>query len=113
MNMEEYLEELKGQIRNKYAKEFVSDEMRCHIEDSLGCIVGCSCGVTIGLQCLSNVLIVSGVLPLTDSVLPFFASGLSFALVDYILLGLVMSIYRYKDIRRERPAVTASLRRVE
>lgn len=82
-------------------------------KNSLGCIVGCSCGVTIGLQCLSNVLIVSGVLPLTDSVLPFFASGLSFALVDYILLGLVMSIYRYKDIRRERPAVTASLRRVE
>ena len=68
-------------------------------KNSLGCIVGCSCGVAIGLQSLSNVLIVFGFLALTDSVLPFFASGLSFALVDYILLGLVLSIYRFKDIR--------------
>ena len=27
MNMEEYLDELKGQIRDKYAKEFVVDEV--------------------------------------------------------------------------------------
>lgn len=82
-------------------------------KNSLGCIVGCSCGVAIALQSLSNVMIVLGVLPLTDSVLPFFASGLSFALVDYILLGLVLSIYRYKDIRREKPAIHMTIRRVE
>ena len=33
MKMEEYLDELKGQIRDKYAKEFVTDEVRAHIED--------------------------------------------------------------------------------
>lgn len=68
-------------------------------KNSLGCMIGCSCGVALGLQSLSNILIVFGVLPLTDSVLPFFASGLSFTIVDYVLLGLVLSIYRYKDIR--------------
>lgn len=82
-------------------------------KNSLGCMIGCSCGVAIGLQSLSNVLIVFGVLPLTDSVLPFFASGLSFTVVDYVLLGLVLSIYRYKDIRREKQAVNLTLRRVE
>lgn len=68
----------------------------------LGCIVGCSCGVAVGLQSLSNVLIVFGILPLTDSILPFFATGISFTVVDYILLGLVLSIYRYKDIRMDK-----------
>ena len=33
MDMEKYLEELKGQIRDKYAKEFVSDEIKNHIEE--------------------------------------------------------------------------------
>ena len=81
--------------------------------NSLGCIVGCSCGVAIGLQSLSNVLIVFGILPLTDSILPFFAIGISFAVVDYILLGLVLSIYRYKDIRREKTVERLTLRSVE
>ena len=82
-------------------------------KNSLGCMIGCSCGVALGLQSLSNILIVFGVLPLTDSVLPFFASGLSFTIVDYVLLGLVLSIYRYKDIRREKQAVNLALRRLE
>lgn len=82
-------------------------------KNSLGCMIGCSCGVALGLQSLSNILVVFGVLPLTDSVLPFFASGLSFTIVDYVLLGLVLSIYRYKDIRREKQAANLALRRIE
>ncbi|MBR1477309.1 MAG: hypothetical protein IJ608_05030 [Lachnospiraceae bacterium] len=35
MNIEEYLDELKGQIRDKHAKEFVGDEVRCHIEEQM------------------------------------------------------------------------------
>ena len=82
-------------------------------KNSLGCIVGCSCGVAISLQSLSSILIVFSFLPLTDSILPFFASGLSFTAVDYVLLGLVLSIYRYKDIRREKQAANLALRGVE
>jgi len=47
------------------------------------------------------VLIVFGVLPLTESVLPMFNIGMSSILADYALLGLILSIYRYKDIRSE------------
>lgn len=70
-------------------------------KNSLGYIVGCSCGIAIGLQSLCNVLIVLGILPLTESHLPFFTGGFAFSVVDYALLGLVLSIYRYKDIRGE------------
>ncbi len=70
--------------------------------NNLGHIVGCACGVTIALQSVSNIMIVFGILPLTDSVLPLFTYGLSDCIVDYILLGLILSIYRYKDIRKER-----------
>ncbi len=73
-------------------------------KNSLGYIVGCACGISIGLQCLSNVLIVFGVLPLTNSILPFFTSGFSYMVVDYFLLGMILSIYRYKDIRIEKNA---------
>ncbi|MBQ9708108.1 MAG: FtsW/RodA/SpoVE family cell cycle protein [Firmicutes bacterium] len=82
-------------------------------KNALGCIVGCSCGMAIALQSLRNILIVFGVLPLMDFPLPFFATGFSFALVDYVLLGLVLSIYRYKDIRREKVAANAILRRAQ
>ena len=70
--------------------------------NSFGYIIGCSCGITIGLQSISNILIVFGILPLTSTVLPFFASGFTYSFVDYALLGLILSIYRYKDIRKEK-----------
>ena len=70
-------------------------------KNELGCLLGCACGIVLSLQSLSNLLIVTGLLPLTVSVLPLFAGGAGFLVVDYLLLGLVLSIYRYKDIRQE------------
>ena len=70
-------------------------------KNSLGYIVGCACGILIAMQGMTNVLIVLGIIPLTDSVLPFFTNSGSFMIVDYMLLGLILSIYRYKDIRVE------------
>ena len=69
--------------------------------NALGFIVGSASAVAIGIQALSNVLIVFGVLPLTESVLPMFNIGMSSILANYALLGLILSIYRYKDIRSE------------
>ena len=33
MNMEDYIDTLKGQIRDKNAKSFVANEIRSHIEE--------------------------------------------------------------------------------
>lgn len=71
-------------------------------KNSLGFIVGCACGITIAIQSISNILIVFGWLPMTSSVLPIFTSGISFCIVDYAMIGMVLSIYRFKDIRRDR-----------
>ena len=71
-------------------------------KNQLGYIVGCSCGIIIGLQSLCNLLIVLGLLPLTGSSLPFISRGTGTMIVDYVLIGLVLSIYRYKDIRTDK-----------
>ena len=78
-------------------------------KNSLGSIVGCSCGIVIAVQAISNVLIVFGLLPLTGTTLPFFSLGISNIIIGYILLGLVLSIYRYQDIRVEKEPVTTLL----
>ncbi|WP_027208655.1 FtsW/RodA/SpoVE family cell cycle protein [Butyrivibrio hungatei] len=75
----------------------------------LGSIVGCSCGIVIAVQVVSNIMIVFGFLPLAATTLPFFSLGVNDIMAGYILLGLVLSIYRYQDIRVEKEPVTTLL----
>lgn len=81
----------------------------CRQKNSLGYIVGCACGTIIAAQSLVNILIVYGLLPMSGSVLPFFTAGNSFLIIDYMLLGLILSIYRYKDIRPETKPIKNTL----
>lgn len=71
-------------------------------KNQLGMILGCGCGVVYLLQAGLSVGMNLGLLPTTASVLPFFSSGGSSILVSYMLLGLVLSVYRYKNILPER-----------
>lgn len=68
-------------------------------KNNLGYITGCACGIVVALQSISNILIVFGLLPMTGSTLPIFTSSISYCIVDYAMIGMVLSIYRYKDIR--------------
>ena len=81
--------------------------------NALGYIIGCSCGVAIGLQSFANILAVFGILPFMFTFLPFFGGGFSTIVVDYALLGLVLSIYRYKDIRKEKTVKTTVFKKTE
>ncbi|MBQ7266679.1 MAG: FtsW/RodA/SpoVE family cell cycle protein [Firmicutes bacterium] len=74
-------------------------------KNNFGYIIGCACGIIMALQCISNILIVFGILPYTDAPLPLISNGTSACIVNYTLLGLILSIYRYKDIRTENSAV--------
>ena len=58
---------------------------------------------------VSNILIVTGLFPLMGTTLPFFSLGITNIIIDYILLGFVLSIYRYQDIRVEKEPVTTLL----
>lgn len=77
-------------------------------KNQLGMILGCSCGIVFLSQVLLNLAVNLCLLPVTSTSLPFFSSGGSGIMVSYILLGLVMSVYRYKDIRKERFRQAAS-----
>lgn len=67
-------------------------------KNQLGRCMGCGCGMVILLNFLYSVGLNIGRFPLTQSFLPFFSAGGNNIIVSYILLGIVLSIYRYKNI---------------
>ena len=67
-------------------------------KNQLGFLMGCAVGMVYLTNILLNVLINTGILPPATTTLPFFSSGGSNLVVCYALLGIVLDIYRYKDI---------------
>lgn len=77
-------------------------------KNRLGMILGCACGTVFFAQLLLCLLVNLGLFPTTSTTLPFFSCGGSGIVVSYMLLGLVLSIYRYKNILPERPGTKAA-----
>lgn len=71
-------------------------------KNQLGMILGCGCGIVYLLQTGICIGMNLGLLPTTAAILPFFSSGGSGIVVSYMLLGLVLSVYRYKNILPEQ-----------
>jgi cell division protein FtsW (lipid II flippase) len=69
--------------------------------NQLGAVLGVGCGTVFLIQLLLCIGVNLNLLPSTSVTLPFFSSGGSGIMTSYFLLGLVMSIYRYKNIRKE------------
>lgn len=67
-------------------------------KNELGMVMGFGCGMLFLLNILINVLGAMGMLPPAASFLPFFSVGRSNILLCYSLVGIMMSIYRYKDV---------------
>lgn len=67
-------------------------------KNQLGMILGCGCGVVFLFQMGISVGMNLGLLPTTAAILPFFSAGGTGIVVSYALLGLVLSVYRYKNI---------------
>ena len=67
-------------------------------KNELGMVMGLGCGMILMLNILINLLGSIGVLPPVSSFLPFFSVGRSNIILSYALVGVVMSIYRYKAI---------------
>ena len=74
-------------------------------KNKLGFIVGIACAVALGFESITNILTVLGIVGLSDSVLPFIADGGGILICHYIFAGLVLSVYRYKDIRKEKKQI--------
>ncbi len=67
-------------------------------KNQLGMILGCGCGIVFMCQMGISIGMNLGLLPCTSAILPFFSAGGTSIVVSYMLLGLVLSVYRYKNI---------------
>ena len=67
-------------------------------KNELGMVMGFGCGMIFLLNIIINVLGSVGMLPPAASFLPFFSVGRSNIVLCYALVGIMMSIYRYKDV---------------
>lgn len=72
-------------------------------KNQLGMITGVGCGLVFFVKTMVNILMNLQLLPYVSISMPFLSYGGSSILVSYILLGLVLSIYRYKNILPNRP----------
>lgn len=67
-------------------------------KNQLGQMIGCGCGILFAVSTLLNILINFGMFPTSMTFLPFFSAGGSCVVLSYALMGIVLSIYRYKSI---------------
>lgn len=67
-------------------------------KNQLGMLMGCGCGMVFLISFLVNVLENVCLFPSSMTFLPFISAGGSHIVVSYGLLGIVLSIYKYKNI---------------
>lgn len=67
-------------------------------KNRVGMLMGCGCGILLLVNSGINILENLGYFPLSQTFLPFLSSGRSNMILSYSLIGLVMSVYRYKNI---------------
>lgn len=67
-------------------------------KNQLGMVIGIGCGLVFATQTFSYLLLNLGILRSTDVYLPLFSYGANGTIISYVLLGLVLSVFRYQDI---------------
>lgn len=71
------------------------------MKNRLGCLVGAACCCTILIPLLLHVLVNLGLVPLTESWMPFFSGGGKSCVAFYAVLGLMMSVFRNRECAPE------------
>lgn len=71
-------------------------------KNQLGMIVGMGCGLVFLVKTVVGILMNLQLIPYISISMPFLSYGGSSVVVSYILLGLALSIYRYKNILPNR-----------
>ena len=66
-------------------------------KNQLGIVMGSGCMMALTVNAITNMCAGFGVTPYFSSFFPFISSGGSNLLISYAFLGIVMSIYKYKD----------------
>lgn len=71
-------------------------------KNQLGMMMGYGCGMVFFVSAFWNTIVTTGLVPPTYTFLPIFSYGGATMLVSYILLGIVLSIYRYRNVLSDR-----------
>lgn len=79
-------------------------------KNQLGLMMGCGCAIYFVSAIVISLLEIWGALPVAITWLPFFSSGFSCTLVSYAMAGIVLSVYRYKDVLPAMPKRVSFLR---
>jgi len=67
-------------------------------KNELGQVMGFGCGMVLFLNITVNLFSAIGVIPPTSTFLPFFSVGRGNMVMCDALIGMIMSIYRYRDV---------------
>lgn len=67
-------------------------------KNELGLTMGVGCGMVLLLNIIINLLVTVGAIPTVSSFLPFLSIGRDNIILCYALVGIIMSIYRYKEV---------------
>ena len=79
-------------------------------KNQLGMITGISCSVVFLIKTAVSILVNLQLIPYVSISMPFLSYGGSGIVVSYILLGLVLSVYRYKNILPKEASFTKKRR---
>ena len=81
-------------------------------KNQLGMMMGCGCGMIFLVSFLINVLENVGAFPPTATFMPFLSAGGSYLIVSYGLMGIVLSIYRYKNVYPQHVRIRRNKNRI-
>ncbi|MDD3360349.1 MAG: FtsW/RodA/SpoVE family cell cycle protein [Hespellia sp.] len=73
-------------------------QISIHQSNQQGQMIGIGCGLIFATQTIQYILMNLNIIPPITAYLPFFSWGGSDKMVSYLLLGLILSIYRYQSI---------------
>lgn len=71
-------------------------------KNRFGFLVGMACSLVLAIQVLVYVLANFGARLIEPMTIPFLSSGGQSTIVNYVLIGLVLSVYRYQEITSEK-----------
>ena len=81
-------------------------------KNQLGMMMGCGCGMIFLVSFLINVLENVGAFPPAATFMPFLSAGGSYIIVSYGLMGIVLSIYRYKNVYPQHVGIRQNKNRI-
>ena len=67
-------------------------------KNELGLTMGTGCVMLLAMNTIINILSSIGIIPPAASFVPFFSAGGSNIILCYAMVGIILSIYRYKNV---------------